>query len=89
MFDEPNKYRVNVNLWLHYTQNTFTKTLNLDEYFDKESAALNYGIEQGKKYIDLAYTQGKINILKPNITLKPKATKGNKVKVDKAKSDKQ
>ena len=88
MFDEPNKFKIIVNVELHYTQNNFIKTLALDEQFDKEDAAINYGIKQGKKMIDKSYELGKINIVKINPGLKAKNEKVEKPKDDKGKSSK-
>ncbi len=88
MFDQPNKYKVNVNVELHHTQNNFIKTLALDEQFDKETAAINYGIEQGKKFIDHSYELGKVKIVKVNTALQNKIQENNKVKQEKNKTTK-
>lgn len=84
MFDQPSKYKINVNVELHYTQNNFIKTLSLDNTFENEDAAINYGIEEGKKFIDKAYDMGKVNIIKPNPALKAKNDKVEKPKDKKA-----
>src|SRR5690349_10465824 len=83
MFDVPNKFKINVNVELHYSQNNFIKTLALDEMFDKEDAAVNYGVQKGKECIDRSYDQGKINIVKINPGLKNKTEKTDKPKSDK------
>ncbi len=77
MFETPNKYRVNVNVHIQLNKATTKKTLNIDESFDSESAAINYGIEQGKKFIDMNYENGKIVLMsaeeknkKSNLNLK-------------------
>jgi len=75
MVDEPSKYRVNVNVSLHHTQNNYIKTLALDEFFDQEAAAINYGIDQGKRFIDRNYEQGKISIVEPEPAIKAKNDK--------------
>jgi len=85
MFDQPNTYKVNVNVELHHTQNNFIKTLALDEQFDKEAAAISYGIEQGKKFIDRSYELGKISVIKINPILKEKIEKNSKIKLEKSK----
>lgn len=72
MFDSPNAYRVNVNVSIQFAQNNTTKTLALDDSFDKESEAINYGIEQGKKFIDRAYEQGKVSLFKADTQDKSK-----------------
>jgi hypothetical protein len=92
MFETPNKYRVNVNVYLHHTQNNYIKTLALDECFDKETAAIDYGVDAGKRFIDLSYDQGKIVIVKTELPLIAKNDKAAKtvkpVKNEKTKSDK-
>lgn len=64
MFDSPNSYRVNVNVNIQFAQNITTKTLALDDSFDKENDAITYGVEQGKKFIDRAYEQGRVSVVK-------------------------
>lgn len=86
MFDVPNKFRVNVNVNLHHTQNFYIKSLAIDEYFDKEDAAINYGIDQGKKFIDRSYEQGKVSVIKPDSGLIK--AKNDKDKAQKGKEDK-
>lgn len=61
MFETPNKYKVNVNVHVQSPKNQYKKTLNVDGSFDNESEAINFAIEQGKKYIDTNYESGKIN----------------------------
>lgn len=60
MFTIPDKYRVNVSVYLQSPSSQIRKTLNLDDSFKNEKDAINYGIEQGKKYIDQNYASGKI-----------------------------
>ncbi len=72
MFDSPNSYRVNVNVSIQFAQNYATKSLALDDSFDKENEAINFGIEQGKKFIDRAYEQGKVSVVKPDMQDKSK-----------------
>jgi hypothetical protein len=91
MADKPNKFRVNVNVSLHHTQNNYVKSLALDEFFDKEDAAINYGVDQGKRFIDHAYELGKVSIVAPDPAIKAKNDKNekaSKAKSDKAKVDK-
>lgn len=61
MFETPNKYKVNVNVHVQSPKNQYKKTLNIDNSFDNESDAINFAIEEGKKYIDTNYESGKIN----------------------------
>lgn len=76
MFDTPNKFRVNVNVHIQSPKSDAKKTLNIDDSFDVESEAINFGIEQGKKFIDTNYESGHITMGKPedkskgNLTLK-------------------
>lgn len=69
MFDNPNSYRVNVNVTIQSAQNSATKSLAIDNIFEQESEAINFGIEQGQKYIDRAYEQGKVSIIKADQSL--------------------
>jgi uncharacterized protein YukJ len=85
MADNPTRFQIIVNVELHYSQNDFIKTLNLDESFDKEDLAINYGVEQGKIFIDRAYEQGKIDILKSNNPIQTKNPRAEKPKTDKTK----
>lgn len=82
MFDTPSKYRVNVNVHIQSPKKQFKTTLNIDNIFDKESDAINYGIEQGKKFIDANYESGKISFLNPetekNRSKKQSTTTANK-----------
>lgn len=61
MFETPNKYKVNVNVHVQSPKNQYKKTLSIDSSFDNESEAINFAIEEGKKYIDVNYESGKIN----------------------------
>lgn len=61
MFETPNKYKVNVNVHVQSPKNQYKKTLSVDGSFDNESEAINFAIEEGKKYIDINYESGKIN----------------------------
>jgi hypothetical protein len=89
MSDRPSHFKIVVNVELHYTQNNFVKTLNLDDSFDKEDAAINYGIEQGKKFIDQAYEKGKIDVIKSTNPIQPRNDKMGKPKTpEKTRSDK-
>lgn len=88
MENQLNKFKIIVNVELHHTQNNFVKTLPLDDSFDKDADAINYGIDQGKKFIDNAYTQGKVNIVTVNPALQAKNDKQSKAKTDKAKAEK-
>lgn len=85
LFDHPNKFMINVNVELHFTQNDFIKTLPLDAEFDRESQAVDYGIEQGKVFIDKAYEQGKVNLDKTGSTI---VTKNPNEKPEKTKPEK-
>lgn len=64
MFDTPNRFKVNVNVHVQSPKKQYKKTLNTDSSFDSESDAIEYGIEQGKKYIDQTYEAGKISFIK-------------------------
>lgn len=72
MSNNPSRFKVVVNVELHHTQNDFVKTLNLDDDFEREEDAINYGIEKGKKFIDHAYEQGKVDLVRINTTQEPK-----------------
>src|SRR6185295_12467400 len=63
MFETPSKFRVNVNVHIQSPKSQYKKTLTIDDSFDSESEAINYGIEQGKKYIDQNYESGKISFI--------------------------
>lgn len=69
MFDVPTRFLVNVNVRLQHIHNDYIKTLALNESFDKDEEAINFGIIEGKKFIDDSYQQGKVKIVKtdPNI----------------------
>lgn len=71
MFDVPEIFKVNVNVILQNVDNNFTKTLPLDNSFAEEKAAIDYGITQGKTFIDRSYELGKIKIVKPQAGTKP------------------
>lgn len=62
MFETPNKFKVNVNVHVQSPKKQYKKTLNLDNSFDSEAEAINFGIEQGKKYIDQNYEVGAISM---------------------------
>lgn len=64
MFETPNKFKVNVNVHIHSPKKELKKTLNLDNSFDNETEAINYGIDEGKRYIDSSYESGSISFLK-------------------------
>lgn len=64
MFETPKVYRVNVNVYIHSDKTDIKKSLNLNDSFNDETEAINYGIEQGKQFIDQIYAKGKIIVLK-------------------------
>ena len=83
MFDKPEKFRVNVNVKLHHAQNDYTKSLNMDEDFEKEQAAIEHGVKQGKQFIDSAYNSGKISVVKTMQTPTKERLRMEKTKVEK------
>ncbi len=48
----PDKYLVNVNVYLQLHKSKAKKTLALNDSFTTEKAAIKYGIDKGKEYID-------------------------------------
>jgi len=64
MFDTPNRFRVNVNVHIHSPKFNSIKSLALDETFQKESDAINFGIDKGKACIDRSYDSGKTIAIK-------------------------
>jgi hypothetical protein len=60
MFDVPNKFKVNVNVHIQSSKSDSIKSLALDDTFEKESDAINFGIDKGKAYIDKSYDSGKV-----------------------------
>jgi hypothetical protein len=71
MFDVPNKFKVNVNVHIQSPKSDSIKSLALDDTFEKESDAINFGIDQGKAYIDKSYDSGKVtNIPQPDEKVK-------------------
>ena len=70
LFEHPNSYKIGVNVHIQSEQSDWTKTLVIDQEFDTESAAINFGIEQAKKKIDNYYLMGKIPAAKPNTSKK-------------------
>lgn len=64
MVNTPHKYNVNVNVHIQTLNVKCKKTLNMNTSFDDEKEAIDYGIIQGKNYIDQTYDAGKIKILK-------------------------
>jgi len=66
MCDLPAKFMVNVNVCLQHTKNNYIKSLALNESFDQDEEAINFGIIEGKKYIDKSYELGKVKIVKPD-----------------------
>lgn len=80
MFEVPEIFKVNVNIILQNVGNNFTKTLPLDNSFTEEKAAIDYGITQGKNFIDRSYELGKIKIIKPQTENKASSTKAAKNK---------
>lgn len=67
MIDLPSKFMVNVNVCLQHTHNSYVKSLSLNESFDKDEEAINFGIIEGKKYIDKSYELGKVKIVKSEL----------------------
>lgn len=67
MFDTPQKYKVNVNVFMQSPTQEIKRTLALNNSYDNESDAINYGVEQGKKCIDKSYEAGKIAVLDPKM----------------------
>ncbi len=86
MFDAPNKYKINVNVNVLSTRSKITKTLAIDDTFDKESEAINFGISKGKAYVDQTYREGKLTIINPIIE-KAKA-KNDRLLLEKRKPEK-
>ncbi len=50
--ESPAKYNINVNIHMHLPSRQLKKTLVIDEVFDNENTAIDYGVSQGKEYID-------------------------------------
>ena len=50
--ESPAKCNINVNIHMHLPSRQLKKTLAIDEVFDSENTAIDYGVNQGKKYID-------------------------------------
>lgn len=67
MFDKPSKFKIGVNVHMQSHQNLIIKTLVIDDEFDMESAAINFGIDQAKKNIEKYYELGKISANKATI----------------------
>lgn len=93
MFETPNKYKINVNVHIQSPKNQSKKTLNIDNSFDNESEAINYGIDQAKKFIDLNYESGKISFIsteseKDRKERKPFFTQSSKVENGQSKDQK-
>ena len=80
ILDLPNKYMVNVNVCLQHTQNNYVKSLALNESFDKDEEAINFGIIEGKKFIDHSYELGKVKIVKIDPDAKSPATPNKPLK---------
>lgn len=56
MFESPNKFRVNVNVHMPSASKDITiKSLTINNDFDKENEAIDFGINKGKEYIDKNY----------------------------------
>lgn len=64
MFDIPNIFKVNVNVHIQSSKSDSIKSLALDDSFEKESDAINFGIDKGKAYIDHSYDSGKVTSIK-------------------------
>jgi len=82
----PNKYLVNVNVCIQPEPNNYIKSLAINECFDKDEEAINYGIVQGKKFIDQSYELGKVKIVKPTANNKKPDTQPKPSKPEKPKS---
>lgn len=48
----PIKYNINVNIHMHLPSRQLKKTLAIDEVFNSNREAIDYGIIKGKQYID-------------------------------------
>ena len=55
----------------------------MDEDFDKEQAAIEHGVKQGKQFIDSAYNSGKISVVKTMQTPTKERLRMEKTKVEK------
>lgn len=60
MFDVPGEFKINVNVHIQSHKSDSIKSLVLNDTFEKESDAINYGIDKGKAYIDKSYDSGKV-----------------------------
>ncbi len=67
MFDVPNKFKVNVNVHIQAHKEITVRTLALDDWFEKEKDAIDFGINKGKAYIDR--NCGTVNNLKAKAKL--------------------
>lgn len=65
MFERPNFYKVGVSVHIQSPQGIWIKTLPLDQEFNDEKSAINFGIDEAKKNIDKYYSLGKIPVIKP------------------------
>lgn len=59
MIDVPTKFKVNVNVYIQSPKDTTIRSLALDDSFEKEKDAINFGIGKGKAYINSYYSKSK------------------------------
>ncbi len=52
MFDAPNQFKVNVNVHIQSPVCDSIKSLALDDSFEKEIDAINFGVNKGKECVD-------------------------------------
>lgn len=65
LFDIPNKFKINVNVHIQSPKGDSIKSLALDDSFEKETDAINFGIDKGKAYVDKSYDAGKVTSIQP------------------------
>lgn len=68
MLDKPNVFRIGANVHIQAPQNIYTKTLAIDNEFNTENEAINFGIDYAKKSIDIYYETVKIPAEKTTAT---------------------
>jgi hypothetical protein len=66
MGSSPHIFSINVNVLIQHPNHQVKRTLAINDTFDNESNAINFGVTEGKKYIDRNYESGKIAILHPD-----------------------
>lgn len=69
MFEYPGSFKIGVNVYIQAEHNDLIKTLVLDKEFPSENAAIDFGVDEAKKYIDKYYTQVKNPALKSDSNL--------------------